>query len=302
MELARRPAQSDVSPEPASGECQSSERIDRHRVGAGELADVVDDQVSIAAFEQGSDAFAEARDVIASQWRPDGDDDRAWPMTRQPPHLLLLAVLEGRPIWAPKLIETGSRTGNSATFRHQHFRVLKPVGFPTTKQRAAEGRRATVRRSNAIGKVLTSVGIALTLGVSSAAVATNGSAATVDSAQAKGGKFCTLMAKEQANVQKIIAGTDSTDVTVEKIAKDTKKLAKKAQAAAPASLKHDVALVIKASLTEIAALEKVNFDITKIDPAALQDLRSPELLTASQHLTTYLTQTCGLDPTAGLND
>lgn len=159
-----------------------------------------------------------------------------------------------------------------------------------------------MRRFNAISKVCTSAGIAVSLCLGSAAFAATASANTRESVQAKGGKFCSLMEKEQSYVQKIIAGNDSTDVTVQKIASDTKKLAKKAVAAAPASIKADVATVTKASLAEVAALQKVNFDITKINPADLMKLNQPEIRTASANLTNYLVKTCGLDPTAGLND
>jgi hypothetical protein len=117
---------------------------------------------------------------------------------------------------------------------------------------------------------------------------------------AASGDFCTLMGNEQNEIEKLIANSDSADV-LQNLAGRAQDDAKKIESAAPAQIKDDVATMAQASLDEIAALQKADFDFTKIDQSALAALASPTITTATQHVTAYVKNACGIDLSAGLD-
>lgn len=63
---------------------------------------------------------------------------------------------------------------------------------------------------------------------------------------------------------------------------------------APKELRDDVVLVAGGLSQFIAALEKANFDITKLEPESLQIFQDPRYTAASGRYTAYLSEICGI--------
>ncbi|HWJ97910.1 MAG TPA: hypothetical protein VNQ33_07095 [Acidimicrobiales bacterium] len=64
---------------------------------------------------------------------------------------------------------------------------------------------------------------------------------------------------------------------------------------APSELSGAVAAILDAQDQLIAALEKADYDMTKIPPAVLKAMHTPELEEASDEVDAYIADTCGID-------
>ena len=112
-----------------------------------------------------------------------------------------------------------------------------------------------------------------------------------------GGEFCKDIADAVNNP---ITPTGGTSLADEK-ALITKTLAQGelALSKAPAAIRPDAVIVLGAVDNLFKALQKANYDYTKIDPAALAAVSSPAVTTAEAHLTAYVKTTCGIALTTG---
>ena len=128
------------------------------------------------------------------------------------------------------------------------------------------------------------------------------SAAPIDSAAAApvkatgGGKFCTELATAM-NSSAASAATAGTDPKAEILA--ARAATNKIVADAPAAIKSDVQLLVKASDVMYDALAKVNYDYSKLTAADTAGLSAPDVAAAEQHLQDYVKGTCGIDLSGG---
>lgn len=134
----------------------------------------------------------------------------------------------------------------------------------------------------------------------SAAVTTAPGAVTTTATKVKatgGGDFCKNIAKAVNNPISPTAGAslkDEKDLIAASLAQGELALGK-----APAAIKPDAVIVLTAIDNLFKALEKANYDYTKIDPAALSAVSSPAVTTAEAHLATYVSTTCGFSLSTG---
>jgi hypothetical protein len=109
--------------------------------------------------------------------------------------------------------------------------------------------------------------------------------------------FCVEAAAEQAQEDK-----DTEAFTTDSPA-DLKKFEDQAQAElkvfvskAPAALKGDVQTIATADNALVAALDKVNYDFTKLDPTFATSFDTPAFEAAVTNVDNYLEQVCGIHP------
>ena len=67
-----------------------------------------------------------------------------------------------------------------------------------------------------------------------------------------------------------------------------------ASSAAPAEIKPDVEVLARTFTNLIAELEKVNYEVTRLPPAALQSLQAPEFAQSTTRFQAYIKQVCGI--------
>ena len=108
-----------------------------------------------------------------------------------------------------------------------------------------------------------------------------------------GSSFCGLMRKDD----NAFKGAD----VAAKSATDLKSLyaniipeLDRAESKAPDAIKSDFATLASGIKTLAKALAAANYDVTKLNPASFKDLADAKFETASQNITAYLTQHCGL--------
>lgn len=112
-----------------------------------------------------------------------------------------------------------------------------------------------------------------------------------------GGDFCKSIADAVNNPVTPTGGTSLKDekALIEKsLAQGELALAK-----APAEIRPDAVVVLTAVAALFKAVEKANYDYTKIDPAVLSGLSSPAVSAAEAHLTSYVKSSCGISIGAG---
>jgi len=138
-------------------------------------------------------------------------------------------------------------------------------------------------------------------------------ATTVSSTQAApsgggGGDFCAKVAaysqKYSAALQKDFqaAFTNPSDATRAALKSDlqaTRDAIKNAASSAPGQIKADVDTVFRVLDQQFSALEKANFDYTKLaqtDPSVARGLQDPNFVAAAQRLTAYGANVCHVAP------
>ncbi len=122
-------------------------------------------------------------------------------------------------------------------------------------------------------------------------------APTPGEAEAAGSRFCKLAAAQARSLPKLIGTALSASRNKARFAKlfaKIKKQNKRLAAAAPREIKADVAVVLKATEDYIAALEKADFDPSKLPHEASEKLASPKVRAAGQRESAYLRDECGI--------
>jgi len=108
---------------------------------------------------------------------------------------------------------------------------------------------------------------------------------------ANSAQFCALAktySDKFANV-----GTANTPAQLRTISQDARTAISQAAAAAPAEIKADAQVVSTAFVALFTELERANFDITKVSPAAFASVQTPEVATATTRFQAYLKTVCG---------
>ena len=111
--------------------------------------------------------------------------------------------------------------------------------------------------------------------------------------------FCIEAAAEQAQEDKAssaLVGDSPADLQKyeEQAVAELSAFASKA----PAQIKSAVQTLVAAYQTFFNALKAANFDYTKLDPSAVASIETPAVQAATDTVTTYLKQVCGIDATA----
>jgi hypothetical protein len=112
-----------------------------------------------------------------------------------------------------------------------------------------------------------------------------------------GGAFCKAIAASM-NAQSLHPGLASGDDAKAQV-EAARAEQHEALSIAPSALKPDLQVLVAASDSMFNALVKVNYDYSKLTADDMVDFSAPKVVTAEQHLTTYLKDTCGIDIGAG---
>ncbi|MFI5042794.1 MAG: hypothetical protein ACHQNA_13280 [Acidimicrobiales bacterium] len=113
-----------------------------------------------------------------------------------------------------------------------------------------------------------------------------------------GGTFCTKVATSVNNgVSRAaaLAQSGSGPDAIKALFTQTRQEEQDAAKSAPSAIKGDLQTVFDASNSFFDALGAVNYDFTKVDPAALAKLNTPALQAATQNVTAYVKEHCGID-------
>jgi len=138
-----------------------------------------------------------------------------------------------------------------------------------------------------------------------AAATTSGSNLTIAPTQAAvtsvhatgGGDFCKSLASA-LNSNAITAG-GTTPADLKASIQKSLQVGLAALSKAPSAIKGDVKVLIDASSKLFTALEKDNYDFTKITPADEAALTSPAVVAAEKRVSAYVKADCGIDIGAG---
>jgi hypothetical protein len=146
---------------------------------------------------------------------------------------------------------------------------------------------------------------AISSGASSAASAASDGSSTKASSSSttkitgnSNSSFCVEAVAEQAQEEKLSSAfTSDSPADLEKF-ENTELLALQSFVSkAPAQIKGAVQTISAADMTLYNALKTAGWDYTKLDPSVLSTLDTPALEAASDQVTAYLKQVCGIDPT-----
>jgi hypothetical protein len=130
----------------------------------------------------------------------------------------------------------------------------------------------------------------------SAATAGGATASTVKATG--GGTFCTKVANSINNgVSRAaaLAQSGSGPTALKALYAQTRQEEQDAANSAPSAIKGDLQTIFGVSNSFFDALAAANYDFTKVDPSALAKLNTPALQAATQNVTTYVKDHCGID-------
>ena len=126
---------------------------------------------------------------------------------------------------------------------------------------------------------------------------TTTTASSSDKGGGGGGAFCDLLAKESNAFDAQDVLTSKSPQEIKAFYADVESKLDDTVSKAPDAVKGDLSTVNDAIKLLVGELDKVDYDFTKLTPDSLQGLSNPKFEAASQHITTYLTQTCHITPT-----
>lgn len=133
---------------------------------------------------------------------------------------------------------------------------------------------------------LTTVGAGVS-GPTTTALPVNTSFTGQDSA-----KFCALAKTYNEGFTKV--GANPTPAELRVVAREGQTAISNAISAAPAEIKKDVEVLASAFTALLNELEKVNFEVAKVAPAAFSQLQSPEFQQSTTRFQAYSRTVCGL--------
>ncbi|MFI5040655.1 MAG: hypothetical protein ACHQNA_02190 [Acidimicrobiales bacterium] len=113
-----------------------------------------------------------------------------------------------------------------------------------------------------------------------------------------GGAFCTKVAdsinngvSKAASLAQSGGGADALKAQLQQARQEEQD----ALAGAPGAIKSDLQTIVDASNKIYDALASANYDFSKLDPATFASFNTPALQTATQNVTDYVKQHCGID-------
>jgi len=105
-------------------------------------------------------------------------------------------------------------------------------------------------------------------------------------------EFCVLA--RTYNDRFTSVGSNPTPAQLRTLAKEGQTAINQAVNAAPGEIKKDVEVIARTFGTLVTELEKVNFEITRVQPEALQSLSAPEFQESSTRFQAYARTVCGI--------
>ena len=105
-------------------------------------------------------------------------------------------------------------------------------------------------------------------------------------------QFCALA--RTYNDRFTSVGTNPTPAQLRTVAREGQTAITQAVAAAPGEIKADVEVLARTCTSLLAELEKVNYEIARLPPAALQTLSAPDFQASTTRFQTYLRSVCGV--------
>jgi hypothetical protein len=104
--------------------------------------------------------------------------------------------------------------------------------------------------------------------------------------------FCNFVRTYNDRFGRINPGALSDPQQFRTVMQDASNAIEEAAANSPAAIKADVTLMSQAVQKLLDAFQKANFDVTRIDVSALNDLATPQFTAAGQRLDAYTRQNC----------
>lgn len=89
-------------------------------------------------------------------------------------------------------------------------------------------------------------------------------------------------------------GPNATPAQLRTLAREAQTAISQAINAAPAEIKPDVEVIARTFGTLLTELEKVNFEVTRLPPTAVQALQAPEFAQATTRFQAYSRAVCGV--------
>jgi hypothetical protein len=105
-------------------------------------------------------------------------------------------------------------------------------------------------------------------------------------------QFCALSRTYNERFTRV--GPDATPAQLRTLATEGQAAISEAVTAAPPEIKRDVEVIANAFRTFMGELEKVNFEVARVPPAALQSLSAPEFQQATTRFQAYTRSVCGV--------
>ena len=105
-------------------------------------------------------------------------------------------------------------------------------------------------------------------------------------------QFCTLAKTYNDRFSNVNAA--ATPAQLRTVTQEGRTAINQAVTAAPAEIKPDVQVIATAFTALFTELEKVNFDVSKVSPAALGSLQAPEFQASTTRFQAYLRSVCGI--------
>lgn len=106
-----------------------------------------------------------------------------------------------------------------------------------------------------------------------------------------GAAFCELARGYSERLAKLIPSLGDPG-TLRQLLADSGPIIQQAEAAAPPDIKPDVTLLANSSRELLVLLERVDFDFTKVPPAEVSRIQTPEVQAAGQRLAAYTRDVC----------
>lgn len=110
-----------------------------------------------------------------------------------------------------------------------------------------------------------------------------------------GGAFCQQIADSyNTGIASAVTGA-KTPAALRKLVKSSERKSQQLLVDAPGKIRSDVRTVLGATTKFIEALDRVNYDISKLPPTASVAFSSAPVLAASARLQAFVTKRCGID-------
>jgi hypothetical protein len=126
--------------------------------------------------------------------------------------------------------------------------------------------------------------------VAPAATAAPGATTTPTFTGQNSSQFCGLA--RTYNERFTSVGPNATPAQLRTVAREGQTAITEAVRTAPAEIKPDIEVLARTFTTLLAELEKVNFEITRLPPTALQALSAPDFQASTQRFQAYLRDVC----------
>ena len=109
-----------------------------------------------------------------------------------------------------------------------------------------------------------------------------------------GSSFCDL-ARHDESAFSGLSFVGSTPADLKKLDQNIGPALSEAESKAPSAIKGDMQTFATAYNNVVKALSDVNYDYTKLSPATIATLGTPQVKAATNHLDQYLKQVCNID-------